>query len=318
MNETLSLNQIITNAGTQSRVGIDEAVVVEYYDLLQEGKNFPPIEVFKHGSKCYLVDGFHRLEAHRRAEYESIEAFVMEGDLQDAIKYSLGVNAAHGLRRSNADKRNAIKTALENDVLGSLSLREIADICKVSKDSVRRVRQSLMPVEDVPFIDPQPTTLIATPEEPPESLFDEPDVDASGSDHPLMSTPAVKQDPPKCEQCREYLKQIDKLKTQLSETHYDGELPDELDTQDFREVFSLYVEARKKLKWPTTPRVLKRLVNKCLDRPLEASIRELELAATRGWRDIFYDNNDEHHGEDAPYEATPEQLAVIQQLHNNQ
>ena len=57
--------------------------------------------------------------------------------------FSLGVNATHGLRRSNADKRKAVMTLLEDSEWSQWSNREVARRCGVNEKTVRNLRESI-------------------------------------------------------------------------------------------------------------------------------------------------------------------------------
>ncbi|MEX2673389.1 MAG: hypothetical protein WD294_14915 [Phycisphaeraceae bacterium] len=59
----------------------------------------------------------------------------------DAILYSVGANADHGLRRTNADKRASVETLLADDEWAKWSDREIAKRCAVHHDTVNRLRK---------------------------------------------------------------------------------------------------------------------------------------------------------------------------------
>jgi hypothetical protein len=43
-----------------------------------------------------------------------ISADVCEGSRRDAILYAVGANASHGLKRTNRDKRNAVRVLLKD------------------------------------------------------------------------------------------------------------------------------------------------------------------------------------------------------------
>jgi len=60
---------------------------------------------------------------------------------QDALLYSISSNAAHGLPRSNADKRKAVRLLLADAEWGQWSHREIARRCQVSQWFVSRLRK---------------------------------------------------------------------------------------------------------------------------------------------------------------------------------
>ncbi len=142
----LSLSQIRCDGGTQSRAAIHQTTVDEYAEDYKNGANFPPITVFYDGEFYWLADGFHRLEAARSAEFTNIKAIIKQGTRRDAILYSVGANAKHGLRRTNADKRRAVMTLLEDSEWSHWSDRKIARQCGVSHDFVnKRTRNFRLP-----------------------------------------------------------------------------------------------------------------------------------------------------------------------------
>jgi len=138
----LELNKIRIDGGTQPRAEIDNEIVTEYAQVLKDGGKFPPVVVFFDGVVNWLADGFHRFHGHRRAAVKEIEAEVKEGTLRDAVLYSVGANAAHGLRRSNADKRKAVETMLNDEEWGKWSNVQVAQQCGVSEHLVRSLRPS--------------------------------------------------------------------------------------------------------------------------------------------------------------------------------
>lgn len=71
-----------------------------------------------------------------------------QGGLRDVILHSAGANAAHGLRRTNADKRRAVLMLLQDHEWGAWANREIARRCAVSADLVGVVRRDLTVVSD--------------------------------------------------------------------------------------------------------------------------------------------------------------------------
>lgn len=56
--------------------------------------------------------GWHRVAGAEQAGLTEIEADVQPGTKRDALLYSAGANATHGLRRSNADKRRSVRLLL--------------------------------------------------------------------------------------------------------------------------------------------------------------------------------------------------------------
>lgn len=157
----VDLGRIRIDGGTQSRVSIDERVVAEYTELVQAGAKLPPPVVYYDGGDYWLADGFHRVYAHRGIGTVKVACEVRAGGLRDAILFSVGANAVHGLRRTNADKHRAVEKLLLDREWSSNSDRWIADRCAVSVDMVNRARRALRPQLSVPDSSksvPPPTT----------------------------------------------------------------------------------------------------------------------------------------------------------------
>jgi uncharacterized ParB-like nuclease family protein len=137
--KAVNINNIITDAGTQSRVKISEETVSDYAEAMKDGAEFPPVTLFDDGVEYYLADGFHRFLATQRLGKTSIQANIKSGTLRDAVRHSLSANEDHGLRRNNDDKRKAVATLLDDVEWQTMSLSEMASECKVSRQLVSAV-----------------------------------------------------------------------------------------------------------------------------------------------------------------------------------
>lgn len=142
--QTLNLDQIRIDGGTQPRVAIDQGIVDEYAEQYSTGVDLNPVVVFYDGATYWLADGFHRYWANRKITSDYIFAYVHQGTQRDAILYSVGANATHGLRRTNGDKRKAVLTLLEDNEWNKWSDSDIARQCCVNQSTVTRHRTSLM------------------------------------------------------------------------------------------------------------------------------------------------------------------------------
>ena len=138
--------KIRTDLGTQMRTAMDDNVVSDYANAMERGDQFPPIVV------CYdepqdmfvLADGFHRLAAHMRVRpNDQINADQILGGAESARWISIGANRTHGLRRTNADKRNAVMAALLHHKGTNLSDRQLAEHVGVANSFVGDVRTDL-------------------------------------------------------------------------------------------------------------------------------------------------------------------------------
>jgi FtsZ-binding cell division protein ZapB len=137
----LNIKDIRIDGGTQSRNKINTEVIGNYVECYENGDRFPPVEVFHDGISYYLVNGFHRYFMYKKLNIPIVEAKIYKGTIRDAQKFCLGVNDDHGLQRTNADKRKAVKIALDDMEWSEYSDREIAKICKVSSAFVGKVRK---------------------------------------------------------------------------------------------------------------------------------------------------------------------------------
>ena len=138
--KTMRIKDICIDAGTQSRVSMDESVVQEYYEFLSNHEDdLPPVTVFFDGVEYFLADGFHRVMAYQRDGREFIDSQIKTGTLRDAIKFSLAANSTHGLKRSYADKRKSVTTALDDPEWSQLNAREISRLCDVSHTLVNEI-----------------------------------------------------------------------------------------------------------------------------------------------------------------------------------
>lgn len=148
MADLIKVAEIRIDGGTQPRVSLDEGVVSEYAENIEV---LPPVVVFFDGSEYWLADGFHRYHAHRKAGAETILVDGRVGSRRDAVLYSVGANSDHGLRRTNADKRRAVQTLLEDAEWSAWSDRHIAAQCGVGAPLVGDVRKAICnPITDNP------------------------------------------------------------------------------------------------------------------------------------------------------------------------
>ena len=134
----LKLSSIEMDTSIQCRASIDTATVSEYAERMTEGDAFPPVVVYGTAQKCWIADGWHRIMAANQIGLLDIEATVIPGGRIDALKAALSANSAHGIRRTNQDKRRAVEIALRE--FGKLSTAALSDLCGVSRPFVESLR----------------------------------------------------------------------------------------------------------------------------------------------------------------------------------
>jgi ParB-like chromosome segregation protein Spo0J len=146
---------LIADDRCQARECMNWDAVGDYRAGYNAGEPIPPLEAFRVKGKLIIVDGFHRYEAATRAGVATLPVnLVGEGTMGDAIWEALRKNHHHGVQRTPADKRKAVRKALARD--DSLSDRAIARHCGVSHTLVANMRKDK--VEQLELTMPEPDT----------------------------------------------------------------------------------------------------------------------------------------------------------------
>jgi ParB-like nuclease domain len=190
----LAVAQIREDGGTQSRAQLNLDAVKAYAEAMRDGVTFPPVIVFYDGKDYWLADGFHRVAAAVDASITELEADVRQGTRRDAVLFSVGANAAHGVQRSNADKRRAVELLLNDDEWSTWADRKVAVACRVSHTFVAKLRPArvgTIPLQpgnvatvrpesamgsrgnERPSLPREPMATVATPSPPPRHEDDE-------------------------------------------------------------------------------------------------------------------------------------------------
>lgn len=138
------LTDIDFDASPKVRASDSPEVIKQYAESYNTRKPMPPINLFwdSVAKRMYIADGYHRCAAMRALKRKAIDAIVESGTYVDALKFALLANAAHGLPRSQADKRQCVHQALiqwptETD-------RSIGDMCSVDGKTVKLVRDEMI------------------------------------------------------------------------------------------------------------------------------------------------------------------------------
>lgn len=140
----VALDDIVLDERCQSRAMLNAEAVDDYAELLSAEQKLPPLEVVEVDGDLILVDGFHRLAAARKADHEFIRVVKAEVcDIGRALWLAASKNQDHGVRRTNADKRQATLLALRSDIGKEQSSRIIAKHVGVSKSFVGSLRAEL-------------------------------------------------------------------------------------------------------------------------------------------------------------------------------
>lgn len=148
----VAFKNLVYGDALQIRQKVDHGLIEEYTEAVNENgaESFTPITGFSNDMvEIFVADGYHRIEAHKAANHEGIWCEIHTGGLREALLHAAGANANHGLRRTNADKRAAVRTILEDVEWSEWSDRRIAKACKVSDKLVATIRQEMAAPADV-------------------------------------------------------------------------------------------------------------------------------------------------------------------------
>ena len=226
--KAIKLSDIVIDAGTQQRVEPTQSVIDEYSEAIKCGAKFPPVTVFSNGVTYYLVDGFHRYFAYKKAGgIDEILAEVHEGTKRDAILFSASVNTTHGLRLTNQDKRKHVLVLLKDDEWARWSDREIAKHCNVTHPFVSKIRKEVITVithNNEVVNNSEVVTVTTLPSKPSSNLDDDQKLSTGKHDNDIE-----KYDPHENEldQAYETIRHLEDENTKLRDSMAAGQLPED-------------------------------------------------------------------------------------------
>jgi uncharacterized ParB-like nuclease family protein len=136
------LDLVMVDAAIQQRA-IDDEVVSRYMALMQDGVEFPPIELVFDGKDYWLWNGFHRYQCAKKLKQTEITARVKNGSKRDALWLSFSANKDHGFRRQSGVAKRIIERILIDKVWSKKSLTAIAEHVGVTRVYVSQIKNEL-------------------------------------------------------------------------------------------------------------------------------------------------------------------------------
>jgi hypothetical protein len=126
------------------RVEQDAATVNRYIDALRAGNTFPPIEVGRSGDRFVVIDGRHRIIAHKACNRTEIEALLSSDPVGMWFERAVDANIKNGLPLSSQDQARIVQRLRKQGYdIGRISrlLATPKEVFTVSADqtSVRRI-----------------------------------------------------------------------------------------------------------------------------------------------------------------------------------
>lgn len=144
--ETLTVRSIHALDDIQPRSYLSTQVIEEYATLYSEADGddpLPPIDVFLEGKKYYVSDGFHRLEAAKRAKRTDLACHVYAGSRQEAMRHGAFANLKRGLAYSHDDRQRILERLLQDPEVTQRTDRALARDLGLSHVTVGRARHRL-------------------------------------------------------------------------------------------------------------------------------------------------------------------------------
>jgi ParB-like chromosome segregation protein Spo0J len=118
----------------QIRAATDANLIAEYAAAMLEGVTFPPIVVFEDSNgDRFLADGHHRVDAAALAALQDksrsgeVLAEIRRGGIDDAIRYALQANRAHGKRLSSEDWKRSYGILVSRGMIRSARAEDVVD-----------------------------------------------------------------------------------------------------------------------------------------------------------------------------------------------
>lgn len=133
--ETVPIESVVFDPDAYPRVSQDDDVVRRYRDSLDE---LPPITIDENN---VLVDGYHRMTAHRAEGLTEIEAERVELNGTDVLVEAARMNATHGHQLDRDEKKALAKRWYDDEVIETQA--EIARILAVSEGTVNNWCKSI-------------------------------------------------------------------------------------------------------------------------------------------------------------------------------
>ena len=132
----LKIEEIVLDFNLYPRTEISETHARRIADVLEAGKELPPIVVQKRTLR--VIDGFHRVRAHRLLKLEEISCDIIDCNDVEAYKKAVELNSAHGRPFTPYDYRRIV---LKFDELG-ISRDQVVDILNIKIDKIKDIKLS--------------------------------------------------------------------------------------------------------------------------------------------------------------------------------
>ena len=146
---TINLDKLIIGADGFNVRPLNEDTVQHYLEVVDE---LPPVEGWcdSDTGEVFLVDGRHRCEARRRANYDAVEITLLTCSRVDAEVRAFSANLAHPLPLTKLQRRLAITEIVRRRYTRTNNW--IAEEAKCSPQTVGKIREALEAEQKIPVL----------------------------------------------------------------------------------------------------------------------------------------------------------------------
>lgn len=103
----IGFGELLCDPQFQIRDGLHKQMVERYTNVLKSRKAMPPIKVGQIEGRYYLIDGWHRVAAHKAVGNTKTLAHIFQCGILEALWLAAEANLEHGLPLKNKDYRKA-------------------------------------------------------------------------------------------------------------------------------------------------------------------------------------------------------------------
>ncbi|HEX6827237.1 MAG TPA: hypothetical protein VF077_13040 [Nitrospiraceae bacterium] len=140
--ESVFLAEIDFDNSPKTRASFNDEAIHDYAELYKGSNGLPPPILFLVGKSYLIGDGWHRCKAACSAKLLQIPAIVHRGvSSTDCTRFAVSANHKNAVRRTIADRRECVKTALTD--FPGWSDAALAKTCGVSDKTVAAVRKDM-------------------------------------------------------------------------------------------------------------------------------------------------------------------------------
>lgn len=131
----LAIKDLVFDEDVYPRMKVGWLTAYQYAQAIKAGAEFPAIIVGFYKDRYYVIDGWHRVEAHRVLKEQMIQAIIYEySSKRDMFADAVVLNVVHGRQLSVQERVRIVDTLKEMD----FTRIEIGELVRIPTDKLGR------------------------------------------------------------------------------------------------------------------------------------------------------------------------------------